>query len=60
MGETAQIAMAVGVPALGVVIWLIRLEGRVNTHEAIQTQMRADLTYIRSRIDAALNGHHGE
>lgn len=57
MGETVQTALAVGVPALGVVIWLLRLEGRVNTQDIINQQVRADLTYIRQRIDQALNGH---
>lgn len=57
MGETVQAALVVGVPAISVVVWLLRLEGRVNTQDALQSQMRADVTYIRERIDRALNGH---
>lgn len=57
MGETVQVGLAVGLPAIGVVIWLIRLEGRVNTQDTINKQVRDDLTYIRGRIDKALNGH---
>lgn len=48
------------VPVVAVVVWLIRLEGRVNTHDAMHRQMRDDLTYIRSRIDKALNGYGHE
>lgn len=57
MGETTQIGLAVGLPAIGVIVWLIRLEGRVNTQDVINNQVRSDLTYIRERIDRALNGH---
>ncbi len=42
---------------IGVVVWLVRLEGRINTQSALYAQMREDVTYIRERIDAALNGH---
>lgn len=56
MGETTQIALAIGIPFVGAVVWLIRLEGRVNTQDVINQQVRADLTYIRERIDRALNG----
>jgi len=41
-----------------VLVWLIRLEGRVNTHDALYRQMRDDIGYIRGRIDKALNGFH--
>jgi hypothetical protein len=52
--------LAVAVPAAAVLVWLIRLEGRVNTHEALNRQMRDDIGYIRSRIDKALNGYEHE
>lgn len=39
-----------------VLVWLIRLEGRVNTQDAQYRQMRDDLHYVRERIDKALNG----
>jgi hypothetical protein len=55
--ELVQAAAAVGVPLLGAVIWLIRLEGRINTHAALHDALKDDVGYIRSRIDAALNGH---
>lgn len=57
MGETAAAVITVGVPILGGVIWLIRLEGRVNTHQALHDALKDDVQYIRERIDRALNGH---
>jgi sensor domain CHASE-containing protein len=55
--EPVAIAISMGIPALGGVVWLVRLEGRINVNEALQKQLQADVTYIRERIDAALNGH---
>ena len=43
--------------AIAIVVWLIRLEGRVNTHQALHDRLAADVAYIRARIDSALNGH---
>jgi len=58
------------------VVWLVRLEGRVNEHERQHNahkerdeeikadfirrheEVRSDLTYIRDRLDRALNGKH--
>jgi hypothetical protein len=54
MDYTIQTAVAVGVPLVGVVVWLVRLEGRINTNEALQTQMRDDVRYIKERIDRVL------
>ena len=53
MGEI----IALGAPAAAVLIWLIRLEGHVNTQDAQYQQMRDDLKYVRERIDTALNGY---
>jgi sensor domain CHASE-containing protein len=52
-----QNALAVVLPVAGVVVWLIRLEGRVNTNEALQRKMAEDVSYIRERVDRAVNGH---
>lgn len=49
--------LAVVVPAVAVIVWLIRLEGRVNTQAALQVELKEDVKYIRERIDRALNGH---
>lgn len=44
------------VTAATMLVWLIRLEGRVNTNEALHLELRRDVSYIRDRIDKALNG----
>lgn len=49
--------IAVGAPlVVGALIWLIRLEGRVNLNERLTTELSEDVKYIRDRIDIALNG----
>jgi hypothetical protein len=50
-----ETTIAVGGPVLAVVIWLIRLEGRVNTTEQRFSDLREDVQYIRDRIDDALD-----
>jgi hypothetical protein len=60
--------------AVGVIVWLVRMEGRLNgvqqaheehvktndrehaQHHKRHEEMRDDITYIRERIDRALNG----
>jgi hypothetical protein len=56
MGDP-QIVVAVAVPVVTVIVWLVRLEGRVNTNESKTASLSDDVKYIRSRIDQALNGH---
>ena len=48
-------ALAAILAVVGGVVWLVRLEGRVNGHDIELRQARADLTYIRARIDEALD-----
>lgn len=48
--------VALIVPAITILVWLVRLEGRVNTNEALQKTVLAEVLYIRQRIDRALNG----
>lgn len=50
---------------VGLVVWAVRVEGRVNTHDVRHDEhdrrhgeVREDLTYIRKRIDEAINGRH--
>lgn len=52
-----QIAIAVGVPAIIALAWLFRLEARIGNTESEVRGLRADVTYIRSRIDQAISGH---
>lgn len=59
-----QAALAIVVPMGGaVVVWLLRLEGRINTNEAVAKlaleKMADDVAYIRERVDRALNGKGG-
>ena len=49
--------LTVVLAGLGGLVWLIRLEGRVNTTRELHDSLKADVTYIRQRIDNALNGH---
>jgi hypothetical protein len=53
---------------VGVIVWLVRLEGRLNAQgerleDRLNTQddgmerLERDIAYIRNRIDVALNGH---
>ena len=55
------------VTVVGAIVWLVRLEGRVNGHDREHAQhkerhddMRSDIAYIRQRIDSALgqSRHH--
>jgi hypothetical protein len=52
------VVLTVGPLAAGALVWLIRLEGRINTNESMTEKLAEDITYIRQRIDAALNGFH--
>jgi hypothetical protein len=63
MGEGVAIAAVSGF--VTAIVWLVRLEGRVNGHDREHRQhqerhdeMRADVAYIRERIDRAVNGRH--
>jgi hypothetical protein len=55
---TIQTIAAVGVPVGLAAIWLIRLEGRVDTQAARHADLKEDVQYIRERIDRAINGKH--
>ena len=57
MSFDSQSLAALVIPAIGVIVWLVRLEGRVNTAEQRFTDLKDDVQYIRDRIDKALNGH---
>lgn len=57
--------MTIGGVVAGAIVWLVRLEGRVNSHDReladvkdthadnVQ-QLRDDVSYIRHRIDSVL------
>jgi len=57
--------IAIGTPLVLVSVWLGRLEGMVRAsdkrhdeHDQKHAELRADIQYIRERIDRALNGRH--
>lgn len=59
---TPELVVIVAIPVIGAGVWLIRLEGRVNNgetkHDALKEShddLKADVKYIRERIDAALS-----
>lgn len=62
---TYEFLWGVGAAVVGAVVWLVRLEGRVNSHDRELadhkkhtsediSQLREDVKYIRDRIDRAL------
>ena len=55
-----QTIMGIAAPTVTVIVWLLRLEGRVNTHQALHEKLASDVQYIRERIDRALNGRHDD
>lgn len=57
MSMDPQTAVAIGLPIIGGLVWLIRLEGRINLNERLTNGLIDDVRYIRERIDAALSGH---
>jgi hypothetical protein len=53
--EDISLVIAVGVPSAGAVAWLVTLHSRVRAHSEQLLEVKADLRYIRERIDRALN-----
>jgi|TARA_R110000751_G_scaffold80357_2_gene162269 hypothetical protein len=53
--EDVSIAVVVLVPATAAVVWLVTLHARVRGHSEDLLDVKADLRYIRERIDRALN-----
>ncbi len=52
MEQIYAIGAVVGIatPALGAIVWLLRLEGRINTESALRDAMRQRLDGFESRI----------
>lgn len=50
-GEALTLVLSV----IGVVVWLVRLEGRVNTQDRMHAELKEAVNYIRDRIDEALS-----
>jgi|TARA_R100001086_G_C11834021_1_gene257374 hypothetical protein len=54
MGELTSAAFVL-VPAATALAWLVTLHSRVRAHSEDLIEVKADLRYIRERIDRALN-----
>jgi len=44
--------------AIGIGIWLLRLEGKVKTQAKLHEEVLTELRYIRTRVDAIYNGRN--
>lgn len=60
--EWVSVSAMLAVTGIGAVVWLVRLEGRVDKNEAkhagLETrhnELLSDVKYIRQRIDEALD-----
>jgi uncharacterized protein (DUF3084 family) len=53
--ENIGAAMIVGVPLATAMAWLVTLHSRVRAHTEQLHDMKADLRYIRERIDRAVS-----
>lgn len=48
--------LAVSVPTVGAIVWLVRLEGRINVGESRHADIIGRLSRIETKLDRA-NGH---
>ena len=53
-------AVVVLVPGAAAVAWLVPLHSRVRAHSEQLLEVKADLRYIRERIDRALNTSYSD
>ena len=53
----SETIFAAVVSVVGVVVWLVRLEGKIQTQSELHRRLVEDVSYIRDRIDAALDVH---
>lgn len=51
--------IAAGLAVIAAVVWLVRLEGRVNTAEKVATAMERDLAAANARAEAEAKAHRG-
>ena len=49
--------ISVGLALIGAVVWLVRLEGRVNTAEKAASALERDLAAANARTDAEAKAH---
>jgi len=51
--------ITIGLSAIAAIVWLVRLEGRVNTGETKAAAMERDLAAANARADAEAKAHRG-
>lgn len=51
--------VTIGLAAIGAIVWLVRLEGRVNTSERVAAAMERDLAAANVRAEAEAKAHRG-
>jgi hypothetical protein len=51
--------ITIGLSAIAAVVWLVRLEGRVNTAEKVAAAMDRDLAATNARAEAEAKAHRG-
>jgi hypothetical protein len=54
MADIQTAAVAVAVPAVAVIVWLVRLEGRINLGESRQKDINDDLNEIKADLKKIL------
>lgn len=54
-GEIISLLLA----AVAAIVWLVRLEGRVNTAERVSVAMERDLAAANARAEAEAKAHRG-
>lgn len=51
--------ITIGLAGVAAIVWLVRLEGRVNTAERAATAMERDLAAANARAEAEAKAHRG-
>jgi glycyl-tRNA synthetase beta subunit len=51
--------ITIGLSAIAAIVWLVRLEGRVNTAEKVAAAMDRDLAATNARAEAEAKAHRG-
>ena len=54
MNLTPELMLAAGGAVVGVIVWLVRLEGKILAQSQLHEKLVDDVSYIRERIDAFL------
>lgn len=49
-----QTAIAIAIPTVSVVVWLVRLEGRINLSDSQQKDIKSDLAEIKADVKTLL------